>query len=136
MPSQLNSRVSVCCRALDHKSKDGSKDRSRRLRKVSQRFLNIYKNSEMSHIDRQVKKLSAMADKNEPKPEAAHALVEEDPVVHSDKGSASSDDDVRAFPLDTHATSCMPGSVIGEFVHQTSNLKVTTCTLHICVGIL
>ena len=122
MPTQLNSKVSTFCESLEHESQDRNKERSRRLRRVSQRFLNIYKNSEMSHIDRQVKKLSAMANMSEPDGEAANTLIEEDPVLYVDETS-SSNHEVQTFPVDNH-TSCSSSNVTGEIVHQLSTIKV------------
>lgn len=123
--TQLNTKVSARCGTLEHELRDSTKDRSRRLRKVSQRFLNIYKNSEMSHIDRQVKKLSTMADKYEPKAE------EMDPQVHLNRSSTSSDD-VLVFPVDTCTTSYAFGSATGTIVHQASSPKVNAYYILSC----
>lgn len=131
MPTRLNSKVSTNCESLKHESQDRKKERSKRLRKVSQRFLNIYKNSEMSHIDRQVKKLSAMADKIEPDSETADVLKEEeDPVLCLDDSSSSSLGDVQTFPVGCHTTSCSSGNVTGESVHQTSSIPEVRRAFH------
>ena len=117
MSTQLSTKLSECCSALEHKSGNGTKDRSRRQRKVSQRFLNIYKNSEMSYIDRQVKKLSTMDDKNDQNVQTANALEEADPNHHVDTSSTSSGDSA-VLPVDPCSTSCMSGNAIGAIVHR------------------
>lgn len=128
MQALFSQRMDQQVSQLEHELRDGTKDRSRRLRKVSQRFLNIYKNSEMSHIDRQVKKLSTMADKHEPKAE------EMDPHAHLTRSSSSSDD-VLVFPVDTSTTtSCTFGSTTGAIVSQTPSPKVNAHYILPCPG--
>lgn len=117
MSTQLSTKLSECCSALEHESGNGTKERSRRQRKVSQRFLNIYKNSEMSYIDRQVKKLSTMDDKNELNVQVANALEEADPNHHVDRSSASSGDSA-VLPVDPCLTSCTSGNAMGAIVHR------------------
>ena len=117
MSTQLSTKLSECGSASEHESENGTKDRSRRQRKVSQRFLDIYKNSEMSYIDRQVKKLSTMDDKNEEIVQVANAVEEPDPNHHVD-GSSTSSGDSAVLPVDPCSTSCMSGNAIGATVHR------------------